>query len=84
MFQDTTWRVAALCRSDDAIHFFAPNHLEHKAEKDEREAQARAICARCPVRSRCLDYALEVGETHGIWGGLNELQRRRLQQRRSA
>jgi WhiB family redox-sensing transcriptional regulator len=81
MYEDTTWRVAALCRGDDAIHFFAPNHLERKEQKDAREAQARALCARCPVRTECLGYALEVGEPHGIWGGLNELQRRRLQRK---
>lgn len=84
MFQDTTWRVAALCRGDDAVHFFAPNHMERKEEKDLREGQARAICGKCKVRDICLDYALSVGETHGIWGGLNELQRRRLVRRRSA
>ena len=84
MYEDTTWRVAALCRGDDAIHFFAPNHMERKEEKDLREASARALCARCPVREECLDYALDVGESHGIWGGLNELQRSRLRRRRSA
>ena len=84
MFEDTTWRVAALCRCDDAAHFFAPNHVEHKPEKDFREAQARAICAQCPVRTLCLDYAVENGEPHGIWGGLNELQRARMRMRRSA
>jgi WhiB family redox-sensing transcriptional regulator len=84
MFEDTTWRVAALCRGDDAVHFFAPNRLERKEEKDVREAQARAICRRCRVLDQCLGYALETGEPHGIWGGLNELQRRHLLRRRSA
>jgi WhiB family redox-sensing transcriptional regulator len=84
MYADFTWRVGALCVGDDAVNFFAPNHMERKEEKDLREGRARALCDRCPVRGECLEYALSVGETHGIWGGLNELQRRRLQQRRSA
>jgi WhiB family redox-sensing transcriptional regulator len=84
MFDDMTWRVGALCRGDDAVHFFAPAHLERKPEKDSREAQARALCARCPVLSSCLDYALSAGEPHGIWGGLNELQRRRMLRAKSA
>ncbi len=84
MYEDTTWRVAALCRGDHAVHFFAPNHMERKEEKDTREASARALCSRCPVRAECLDYAIDAGEPHGIWGGLNELQRRRLLRRRSA
>jgi WhiB family redox-sensing transcriptional regulator len=84
MYEDTTWRVGALCRGDVAAFFFAPNHMERKEEKDSREERARAICARCPVQELCLDHALSVGEPHGIWGGLNELQRRRLLRRRSA
>ncbi|HEX8001753.1 MAG TPA: WhiB family transcriptional regulator [Mycobacteriales bacterium] len=84
MFEDTTWRVAALCRGDDAEHFFAPPHLERKEERALRERAARALCDRCPVRKDCLEAALASGEPHGIWGGLNELQRRRLMRRRSA
>jgi WhiB family redox-sensing transcriptional regulator len=84
MFDETMWRVGALCRGDNAVYFFAPNHLERKQEKDTREGAARAICARCPVHEACLEYALDVGEPHGIWGGLNELQRRRLLRRKTA
>jgi WhiB family redox-sensing transcriptional regulator len=43
-----------------------------------RERQAKAICARCPVRIECLEYAIRIREPHGIWGGLNELERRIL------
>jgi WhiB family redox-sensing transcriptional regulator len=75
------WRDAALCQGDLASYFFPPHHFERKPEKDRREAVARALCARCPVRQACLDYALAVREPHGIWGGLNELQRRRLLRR---
>lgn len=84
MYEDTTWRVAALCRGDDAAFFFAPAHLERKEERSLRENAARALCARCPVRDECLEAALSSGEPHGIWGGLNELQRRRLLRRRTA
>lgn len=84
MYDDMRWRVGALCRGDDAVHFFAPAHLERKPEKDLREGQARALCARCPVLEDCLGYALVAGEPHGIWGGMNELQRRRLLRKKSA
>jgi WhiB family redox-sensing transcriptional regulator len=30
------------------------------------------------VRGECLEAALERHETYGIWGGLNELERRAL------
>ena len=39
---------------------------------------AKSICATCPVRTPCLDFALEIREPHGIWGGLNESERRAL------
>lgn len=30
---------------------------------------AKALCAQCPVRLRCLRVALERGEPWGVWGG---------------
>lgn len=56
--------------------FFPPPQFEGKAEKVEREARAKAICAQCSVRDECLDYALRIREQHGIWGGLSEVERR--------
>lgn len=38
------------------------------------EARAKAICARCPYRAPCLDYATRHGEK-GIWGGTTENER---------
>ncbi len=84
MYDDTSWRARAECRGDNAVYFFAPNHFERKPEKDVREGNARALCRRCRVQEDCLDYALTVGEPHGIWGGLNELERKRLLRRRQA
>ena len=72
------WRFRAACRGEDAALFFAPNYFERKEEKDAREARAKAICRRCEVRADCLAYALRTREAHGIWGGLNELERRML------
>jgi len=43
-----------------------------------REREAQAICNRCPVMQRCLTYALENNEIHGVWGGLTESQRAQL------
>jgi WhiB family redox-sensing transcriptional regulator len=76
------WQMKAACRGPQSAIFFPPSHFERKDEKEEREAQAKSICATCPVRRPCLDYALRIREPHGIWGGLNELERKQLMARR--
>ena len=81
---ETAWRVDARCRSKNAGYFFAPPHLERRDDKRGREAMARELCGGCLVQAQCLDYALRMQEPHGIWGGLNELERRRVLRRRQA
>jgi WhiB family redox-sensing transcriptional regulator len=71
-----SWWADAACRGQDASVFFAPGYFEKRAEKLAREAVAKAICARCPVRVPCLEYALGTRDPHGVWGGLNEMERR--------
>jgi WhiB family redox-sensing transcriptional regulator len=67
------WRDRAACRGAD-LHVFFPG-------RGESAEPARQICARCPVRQPCLDYAISHGITHGIWGGLAERDRRALRTR---
>ena len=38
-----------------------------------------AFCGACRIREECLSWALKNGERYGVWGGLTEQQRRRLQ-----
>ena len=76
------WQWRAACRNHDANVFFAPNHFEPKPEREAREAVAKGICRTCPVRVECLEYAIRIREPHGIWGGLNELERRLLIRKR--
>ncbi|HZD17920.1 MAG TPA: WhiB family transcriptional regulator [Actinomycetota bacterium] len=77
------WQFDAACRGEDSSLFFAPNYFEKREEKAARESRAKAICDRCPVRQPCLGYALKIREPHGIWGGLNELERRQLLRQRA-
>jgi len=39
---------------------------------------AKRVCADCPVRNQCLEYALENRIDHGVWGGTSERERRRI------
>ena len=78
---DLNWQNEAGCRGSDANLFFSPTHVETKDERVARESRAKAICAECSVRRACLDFAIVTREPHGIWGGLNELERRHASQR---
>jgi len=68
------WRDRAACIGADPDLFFP--------QRGESAEPAREICARCPVREACLDYALRNAITHGIWGGVSERERRALRSRR--
>ena len=67
------WREQAACRGADLGVFFP--------ERGESAGPARQVCAACPVRQPCLDYAISNRITHGVWGGLTERERRALQSR---
>jgi WhiB family redox-sensing transcriptional regulator len=84
MFQGTElWQSKAACRGPQATAFFPPSHAERKDEKVARESRAKMICRECHVRGDCLDYAIRIREPHGIWGGLNEIERKTLLERRA-
>jgi WhiB family redox-sensing transcriptional regulator len=74
------WWTLAACQSVDPDLFF-PMSATNPARADM--AAAKAVCARCPVRAECLQYALAAGQVHGIWGGMSEEERRLLRQRRA-
>lgn len=77
------WQAKAACRGPQSAAFFPPAYAERKDERVSREARAKAICATCIVRAECLDYAIRIREPHGIWGGLNETERKQLLDRRA-
>jgi WhiB family redox-sensing transcriptional regulator len=52
-------------------------------ERGDRGKEAIAICATCPVRVDCLEYAITHHESFGIWGGRNVSQRTRTRRRRA-
>lgn len=71
------WQHLAACRGEAAL-FFPERSDEPREERLAREASAKAICSTCAVRTECLEYALRTRESHGVWGGLNEYERRAL------
>lgn len=81
-FTDTSWGLSSIpadewlghvaCTPDDA-ELFHPVGLGVPADIQ----LALAICASCPVKQECLDWALDHVED-GIWGGLQASERRRI------
>jgi WhiB family redox-sensing transcriptional regulator len=74
-FDAETWMVAAKCLGHTQL-FFAPDESESRAQRNFREAQAKAVCRDCVVLEHCLDEAMRSDERFGIWGGLTERERR--------
>ncbi|MBW3576631.1 MAG: WhiB family transcriptional regulator [Actinobacteria bacterium] len=71
----TAWLDRAACRHEDPELFFPAGT---SGTAGSQVAAAKQVCARCPVRTPCLRFALSNGETDGIWGGLTEDERRAL------
>lgn len=71
---DRSWMDEAECK-DLPVEMFFP---ERERGGDPKPAQA--VCFQCPVRVRCLAYALAAKEKQGIWGGKSERQRRHIRQ----
>lgn len=70
----TRWQDFARCREFDGdLWFMEPGESGY--------GQAKAICAQCPVRHPCLEYALSI-ETrslaHGVYGGLAPEERKAI------
>lgn len=63
---DSGWYDDAACKGLGWTKFFDSEELHG----------ARRICATCPVRTRCLQFAIDNAVTTGIWGGLTPLERR--------
>ena len=69
------WRELAACRDEDPELFFP---VGSGRAANAQIKQAKAVCARCPVRARCLEAGMS--EEYGVWGGLTEEERRALRQ----
>ena len=67
------WKADAACRDLDTDIFFP--------DSDAQAGPALEVCASCPVREACLDFALRTRQHDGVWGGHTESERRRLRRR---
>lgn len=59
------WEDASCVNQDSTIFFLRSN-----------EVKAKEICAGCPIKNMCLEYAL-IYNTYGVWGGMSYNERKR-------
>jgi WhiB family redox-sensing transcriptional regulator len=94
------WEHRAACVGEDPELFFAPGEKQRRgvppeerdhaspadrnAAREGRIATAKAVCARCPVRTECLGKAFATRSDHGVWAQLTEDERVALRRRRAA
>ena len=71
---DTDWMRTGNCQEQAPRVFFPSDGVGVEV--------ARRICATCPVKEPCLEYALFHRIDHGVWGGASERERRRILKRR--
>lgn len=73
------WRSRARCRDMNPEIWFPTGTAGPAVQQTE---QAKAECRRCPVRDRCLQWALDSGLPYGVAGGLSEQERAAVRRRR--
>ncbi len=70
---DVKWMDQMSCTPEDTEMFFSG--------VEKAQLAAKAICRACVVRGECLDYALKNRIDYGVWGGLNEDERKERRRR---
>jgi len=71
------WQQQGLCREVTSDIFFYEEQ-ERGEEKRKRISQARDVCNACSVKQKCLDFSIRTNQTHGMWGGLTQDERKEM------
>lgn len=69
--KDSSWRDLASCKGSDLNKFF-------RERGDSGYPAERIMCALCPVRNNCLDFALANHIQHGFFGGFSKDERQQI------
>ena len=67
------WLADARCIGEDPDLFFPIGTSEPAVAQI---ATAKSVCRSCVVRSDCLEWSLATFQDAGVWGGLDEEERR--------
>lgn len=82
--EEDNWRMRALCGpaspgAPDPDLFFPVGDGQAAWQQAQ---EAKVFCRACPVHRQCLTWALETHQQYGVWGGLDEWERRTVRRRR--
>lgn len=69
------WSNQAACLTAEPEQFFP---VGAAGAASWETAAAKAVCGQCAVVTDCRDYALRTRQPFGVWGGLDEDERRAL------
>ncbi len=75
------WHLDAQCLGTSSEVFFPDVGRGESIKTARMVSIAKSICRVCVVREACLDHAIEVGESEGVWGGLTPRERKRFRVR---
>ena len=68
------WHLRAACRGQGPEDFIRGPKSDY--------GKTRELCAACPVRKPCLEYALRDDWLTGLWGGTTDGERRKIRRGR--
>lgn len=80
------WQLRAACRGHPNPDIFHPPRarsargMKRSASEQRRRliiAEAKTVCAYCPVTAECLAYGDQIGDYNAIWGGKTGRERGR-------
>lgn len=67
------WRTFARCQREPATYVI---NVDDDGDEPLYPTAAQALCCQlCPVRTECLQHALDDREPAGVWGGMTTYQR---------
>jgi WhiB family transcriptional regulator, redox-sensing transcriptional regulator len=78
-WDESDWRGVAACTGMDTLIFFP---IGETGPALPTVQLAKRICASCPAREECLEFAIATIQNDGIWGGTTEDERRLIKRAR--
>ena len=73
----SSWQYDAMCRQHSSNLFFPPATFEKKEDREKEKQKQKLYVMDVLSELNVLDEAKEIAEPFGIWGGLNEVERKR-------